>query len=317
MEGIRNFLESSTIHGLTYISTTRRYARLFWILIVITGFSVSGYLIQQSFQAWAESPIKTTIMTRPISEIKFPKVTVCPPKNTFTDLNYDLMLVENMTLTEEKRKEMVDEFDKILNEHVFMDDFNKIYEDNRYYNWYHGLSKLEEEVNYSVKLMTSATSGMITTNFFGENFDIRKVATQNTVNVYLLIPKNIALDKNVTLNFNAEVVSLADLPYTSRDQIFVQDNNVVGTYLDPAETKYFRNFTPPMEGFIEQIKNQGIEITFRVFGADRSVSYDDLQLATNKKMPGFKFSWHYSGENFKAENYETFTDSPFIRKVNF
>ena len=94
MEGVQSFFESSTIHGLTYICTTRKYVRLFWILVVLTGFAVAGYLINKSFETWAESPIKTTIETRPMSEIRFPKVTVCPPKNTHTDLNYKLMLAE-------------------------------------------------------------------------------------------------------------------------------------------------------------------------------------------------------------------------------
>ena len=98
MEGVRTFLESSTIHGLTYISTSRRYAKLFWILVSITGFVGASLLIKESFDSWSESPVKTTIETLPIAEIKLPKVTVCPPKNTFTDLNYDLMMTENMTL---------------------------------------------------------------------------------------------------------------------------------------------------------------------------------------------------------------------------
>ena len=98
MEGVTTFLESSTMHGLGYIPRTRKYARLFWILVVLAGFSTAGYLIQQSFQSWAESPVKTTVETLPISEITFPKITVCPPRNTFTDLNYDLMAIENDTL---------------------------------------------------------------------------------------------------------------------------------------------------------------------------------------------------------------------------
>ena len=106
MEGVRLFLESSTIHGLTYISTTRKYARLFWILVVLTGFVGACLLIKESFDSWSESPVRTTVETFPISEIKFPKVTVCPPKNTFTDLNYDLMMTENHTLTDEMRDEM-------------------------------------------------------------------------------------------------------------------------------------------------------------------------------------------------------------------
>ena len=102
MEGVNIFLESSTIHGLTHIYTTRKYARLFWSLVVITGFIIASLLIKESFHSWSESPVKTTIETLPISEIKFPKVTVCPPKNTFTDLNYDLMMTENITLTARK-----------------------------------------------------------------------------------------------------------------------------------------------------------------------------------------------------------------------
>ena len=107
MENWREFFESSTIHGLAYIATGRRYVRLFWILVVIVGFTGAGYMIYQSFQSWAGSPIKTTIETLPITEmITFPKVTVCPPKNTYTDLNYDLMMTENMTLDNDTRQEL-------------------------------------------------------------------------------------------------------------------------------------------------------------------------------------------------------------------
>ena len=86
----KQFLETSTIHGLGYIPSTKRFARLFWILVVISGFTFAGYLIYQSFQSWYDSPIRTTIETKTIDKIRFPKVTVCPPKNTYTNLNYDL-----------------------------------------------------------------------------------------------------------------------------------------------------------------------------------------------------------------------------------
>ena len=36
----------------------------------------------------------------------FPKVTVCPPKNTYTDLNYDLIMTKNMTLDNNIRIEL-------------------------------------------------------------------------------------------------------------------------------------------------------------------------------------------------------------------
>ena len=96
MDFIKSFLENSTIHGLSYISTTRKYSRVIWIFIVILAFSFAGVMINLSFNNWADNPIKTTIKTQPITKLTLPKVTVCPPKNTFTNLNYDLMLLENM-----------------------------------------------------------------------------------------------------------------------------------------------------------------------------------------------------------------------------
>ena len=143
MEGVRTFLESSTIHGLTYISTTKKYARLFWILVVISGFTGSILIIRESFQSWSDSPIKTTIETLPISKIKLPKVTVCPPMNVFTDLNYDYVKTENKTLTEEMRDEMFQYALHVLKEDDFLMN-NKLLEDNRFYNWYHGYTQPQE-----------------------------------------------------------------------------------------------------------------------------------------------------------------------------
>ena len=98
MDEVKDFLESTTIHGLTYISTTRTLVRVFWIIVVIFGFSTASFLIYQSFQAWEDSPVSTTIETLPISKLRFPKVTVCPPKDTYTDLNYDLMMLQKKEL---------------------------------------------------------------------------------------------------------------------------------------------------------------------------------------------------------------------------
>ena len=59
MEVARTFLESSTIHGVEYILSTRKIARLFWIMDVTLGFTGAVLLIRASFQTWAESPVKT------------------------------------------------------------------------------------------------------------------------------------------------------------------------------------------------------------------------------------------------------------------
>ena len=91
MEHIKTFLDTSTIHGLSWISSSTKWSKLIWILIVIGGFTGAGYLIYESFHNWQQSPITTTIETLPISEIIFPNVTVCPPKNSLLELNYDIM----------------------------------------------------------------------------------------------------------------------------------------------------------------------------------------------------------------------------------
>ena len=115
---IKSFLETSTIHGLYHISSTRKNARLFWILVVIAGFSGAGYMIYRSFKTWDESPVITTIESRPIADITFPKLTVCPPKETYTDLNYDIMTTENKTFEKETRNNISNYAIELLYDHL-------------------------------------------------------------------------------------------------------------------------------------------------------------------------------------------------------
>ena len=79
---VKEFLLSSTIHGLSYIGSNKSLLRLFWVGVVTTGFIGAGVLIQQSFSSWATSPVSTTIETHPISKIDFPNVTLCPPRQS-------------------------------------------------------------------------------------------------------------------------------------------------------------------------------------------------------------------------------------------
>ena len=144
--GVKEFLGSSTIHGLSYIAANRRFARLFWICVVLAGFTGAAYLIQQSFSSWAVSPITTTIETRSIRGIDFPNVTVCPPRNSFTSLLPDLVRSRNINFTQEIRKEIV----KGMGSDIFFDlNFNSKYQEfiaykgeRKYSNWYEGTSKM-------------------------------------------------------------------------------------------------------------------------------------------------------------------------------
>ena len=143
-DGAKEFLDSSTIHGLALISSTRRWSRLFWILVVISGFSVAGYMIHESFDNW-ESQITTTIETLPLSELTLPNVTVCPPKNSVLNLNYDIVHSDELKLDNDTRTELFDFALDVVQEEFYNEtirNLSKLNDPDRYYNWYHGYTFL-------------------------------------------------------------------------------------------------------------------------------------------------------------------------------
>ena len=284
MEGFRTFLEHSTIHGLVHISRTRKSVRLFWILVVLLGFTGSGVMIYQSLEAWEENPVSTTIEKRPITEITFPKVTVCPPKNTYTDLNYDLMMTQNITLDNDTRNALTNYAVELLydymHDNTIMTNLSMLEDKDRYYNWYHGYTDIEglfwdyDGINYFLR--TSAISGDISTQYFGENFDAEKVETMLYYKVYVYPPNNIRDNRNVTLHFNIDKISVKHLMsgyeklYTEGLGIISLDRNQIG-----------RNFTPP--GDVHYIL------------LTRKITPEEVQAQKLDTMPGFRYSWYYSG----------------------
>ena len=248
MEGVRTFLESSTIHGLAHISVTSKNARLFWILVVIFGFTVSGIIINESFQAWDETPIKTMIETRPITEITFPKVTVCPPRNSFTDLNYDLLMVKDMTIGNKTRKELTDYAVNLLNKFYEVDssimtNLSMLEDNDRYYNWYHGYTKIKlpyyHSPDYGVVYIvyTSALYGNISTQFFNQKFMQNRVEKVFYYKIYVETPYDIVNNPNVTLHFNIEKMSMK----YGEDRFYLKDLGFIN-----VDKRYIsQNFTSP------------------------------------------------------------------------
>ena len=102
-----HYLESATVHGLSYIASTKRFIRLFWICVVLFGFTTAFYLIHDAFNSWKQSPISTTIETLPISQITLPNITVCPRKNSVLNMNLDIMEASGKRLDERARKELL------------------------------------------------------------------------------------------------------------------------------------------------------------------------------------------------------------------
>ena len=220
MEVVRAFLESSTIHGLTYLSTTRRFVRLFWILTVVAGFTAAGVLIYQSFENWSENPVTTTTETLPIKDVVFPKITVCPPKNTFTDLNNDLMKVDNTTIAfdSELFKELTNNFVEHFQNKDFNNAFNKITnfkEKGKYRNWYKKISvipisleynSMDQEYAFHVSdnhIDSYALSGEVTTPYLGDKFDMDEFALNKKFSINIISP--FVETMNLTLQFEYDI----------------------------------------------------------------------------------------------------------------
>ena len=164
VHGLKEFLESSTIHGLSHIAANRRLLRLFWICVVITGFTGAAILIQLSFSSWADSPISTTIETLPISELDFPNVTVCPPRNSFTNLNPDIVRSREISLSAEQRKALSQQVSEVVftsNMEGKLATYNEYEEKDRHRNQYYGLSKI-------IPIIRMRVGAFLRTDYTGE-----------------------------------------------------------------------------------------------------------------------------------------------------
>ena len=246
---MENFLEKSTIHGVGHISSNRNFARIFWSLVVISGFTGAGVLIYQSFQDWADNPVTTTIETIAMENndnIKFPKITVCPPKKTYTDLNYDLIMIENTTMNTDTRNELTTFASELLHDLLFkniMKLFSKLEENNRYYNWYYGYTKMIPpdtnydgyDINYVV--YTASTSGSVTTQYINETFDAEMVESSIYYSVIIFPPYGTGYNNNVTLNLDIQIV-----PLENNNERFYVDYDLINHNIKAVH----KNFSPPL-----------------------------------------------------------------------
>ena len=253
---------------------------------------MGGILTWESFQSWADNPVRTTTRTLPMSEIKFPKVTVCPPKNTFTDLNYDLIIAENVSLADKTKNELYENITELIDENVYMDLLDKVQEEDRFYNWYFGLTFIAGgprymeigEYDYQCFIVTSAPSGVIATQYFGEDFNPNLIDKSYNYYVDLHPARNISLNENVTLHVKIEKQSMTKL-IAGKDEIYFNSNEY---FKSDITTNFRETFTPPGRS--------------RTFSTERKVSDIDIrEMDTDDKMPGFRLSWYYTGMEFNPD----------------
>ena len=323
MKSLKEFLETSTIHGLHYISTSRNFIRLFWTCVVLTGLTASVYLIQQSFESWAESPITTAIDSQPTSEVQLPRVTVCPPKNTFTDLNFDLMNLNNATLNATIKDQVIRFAMEVIQDQIYqeiMSDLKKVEEEDRSYNWYNGFTQfrlpyIANDGTFTFLISTYKTSGQVSTQSFGLPFNSTVVDKRSSIVVYIEIHPQLREDKNVTLHLHVDKNSIPGLKNVNGNDDFYLSKSTI-----PKNRKsYHKSFTPPGK------KNC---ITFSAFGScnansivvaqnfklKRTLLEEEFGKIRMAQMPGFKFNWYYT-ELLEEHEYTIYLKNPATQEL--
>ena len=192
---LQEYFETSSIAGFGFIARSRRCSRVLWLFIVFTGFTMAGVMIYQAFRTWADSPIATVVETLPISEIRFPKITVCPPRNTFTNLNYDLVRNGSNSRFDKKYENIVkfNIFNVIQNNYFneLMDEMSLLEFDGLYRSWYNIQTLLKAPFRTSdhvlkLSISTSAFSGAVKSKDFGTNLK-SSVLTENSLELVVRI----------------------------------------------------------------------------------------------------------------------------------
>ena len=290
--GVREFLESSSIHGLSYIASSNRCTRLFWTFVIFSGFSGAFYLINQAFNTWAETPISTTIEMLPIKNLKFPNVTVCPPKHTFTNLNYDVSRGASMTIEEETRNRWIEYTFQLIHDPIFnkfWDDMSIIEEEKRFHNWYHGYTQIlppHYEGNQLVyAVVTENSRGKISTRDFGKEMNKEKVIKDFLCAIYFFPAfeenENSSLEFKIKKqNFNISLNNIREESYDNfvwTDPENKNDNfayNQIDAHINEA-SKNYSNF----EDFY--VKASLL----------RNISERELEKSQIQSMPGFEIKW--------------------------
>ena len=303
MEELNNFLSSSTIHGLAHIPASKKLWRLFWILIVTAGFSVSSLLIWMSFSGWRESPTSTTIAIKPITDLVFPNITVCPPRATTTVLNHHLELVRDVSLTNQTRQELreyfyqnlleigYDEMLRNLSLHLEQDGLRK---------WYLGLSQIvlpyyrRDLGKMFYFYNTYASSGEVTTPLYGQPWNITNFDRDLYFQVRVHRPWK-GNEKNISIVFQLEQDTLTEL-----------------TGLDEMSSSHW-NFHKDETNI--RLEGTTVNSNYFYIYLNRLISSEEAAKIRREKMPGMRVAWHYNDTVRQEYDFNT-ENQNFVRLVN-
>ena len=140
-------------------------------------FLSSSVLIYESYVDFQNSPVVTSITTQHIKDLDFPTVTVCPPKDSNTALNYDLMRARNMTLSTEERESLRAKLYEIFNPVPLHEEYIRLMKAaanlgnlQAIYDGYQSVPRPTEHAG--LKVLMWNIEGSIKTPWYGDDVDL-------------------------------------------------------------------------------------------------------------------------------------------------
>ena len=134
-------------------------------------------------------------------------------------------------------------------------------------------------------IYTSALSGFISTQYYGEEFKPEKIKKYCWLKVHIYIPKGDVKKKNVTLHLDVKKVSMTKLSDDNYDAVIL-NGDILGDY----QTNVHTNFTPPW-------RDCDRCTTYRQIMLSRLINSEDLETSKLQVMPGFQVRWWQTGED--------------------
>ena len=178
---------------------------------------------------------------------------------------------------------------------IIMTNVELIEDEDRYYNWYHGYTELKlpyikdatGEISYQVT--TTAISGNMSTQYFGNKFDADKVDIRfNPIMIRVDPPETVISDPEVTLNLDIQKIEMKDLSI-GYDKFLLNFKDITGN-----QTHMITSYTPPeFSPSRSRYKYKEMRLS------RRNMIMEDVRKQKLAMMPGFRFMWFYSGKEVK------------------
>ena len=245
----------------------------------------------------------------------FIRVSVCPPVNTSTNLNKDLLNTENVALNREARDELVKLAAVWLEGNVAKDLFEELRslkEENQWKNWYLGytvvrLPYTDYNQRRMYKIFSTAVPGSASSPLFRQEFSEDTFRKKIIPNYIIYLPDSITAPGNLSMVFQIQM----DLKETYGGK------DMFGVGIIDVQFKEYRHTGP-----VNDTLRFPLASVYTMW-LDRDLDNASYAEWKTKRMTGFTVSWHLENDtgnkvdiqpSVKYSGFEM--NKEFVRMVN-